>query len=70
VIKPAARCEVTMTDQLTAQLGVEPLRTLSTYRLDERIQGGVAFGVHAAVVAGVGRTVHVGDTFDEVWNFD
>ena len=70
IIKPAARCEVTMTDQQTAQVGVEPLRTLSTYRLDERIQGGVAFGVHAATVAGVGHTVHVGDKFDEVWNFD
>lgn len=70
IIKPAARCEVTMTDQSTAQVGVEPLRTLSTYRLDDRIQGGVAFGVHAATVAGIGSTVHVGDRLAEVWNFD
>lgn len=42
VVKPCARCEVTTTDQSTAERGREPLRTLATYR---RVQGkGVMFG--------------------------
>lgn len=69
IIKPAARCEVTMTDQATASVGVEPLRTLSTYRIDERIQGGIAFGVHAAAVRGQGQWISVGEQFEEEWNF-
>ena len=32
VIKPCARCVVTTIDQLTAEKGKEPLKTLSTYR--------------------------------------
>lgn len=33
-VKPCARCVVTTIDQQTAQVGKEPLRTLSTYRRD------------------------------------
>jgi uncharacterized protein YcbX len=32
VVKPCGRCVVTTTDQLTAERGKEPLRTLATYR--------------------------------------
>lgn len=31
-VKPCARCQVTTLDPLTGEAGVEPLRTLSTYR--------------------------------------
>jgi uncharacterized protein YcbX len=44
VVKPCARCVVTTTDQLTAERGVEPLRTLATYR---KIDGKVMFGQNA-----------------------
>jgi uncharacterized protein YcbX len=44
VVKPCARCVVTTTDQQTAERGVEPLRTLATYR---RIDGKVVFGQNA-----------------------
>lgn len=44
VVKPCARCVVTTTDQLTAKRGVEPLRTLATYR---QIDGKVMFGQNA-----------------------
>ncbi|MFL5401832.1 MAG: MOSC domain-containing protein [Gemmatimonadales bacterium] len=41
VVKPCGRCVVTTTDQMTAERGKEPLRTLATYRK----QGGeVMFG--------------------------
>ncbi len=41
VAKPCARCVVTTTDQETGARGVEPLRTLATYR---RRDGKVLFG--------------------------
>jgi uncharacterized protein YcbX len=40
-VKPCGRCVVTTTDQETAQRGIEPLRTLATYRKDD---GEVMFG--------------------------
>lgn len=42
-VKLCARCVVTTTDQLTADRGVEPLRTLATYR---RREAGVMFGMN------------------------
>ena len=42
VVKPCARCVMTTIDPLTAETGIEPLRTLGTYRkLENR---GVMFG--------------------------
>jgi uncharacterized protein YcbX len=35
VAKPCARCVITTIDQETAKKGIEPLRTLAHYRLDE-----------------------------------
>ena len=41
---PCSRCLVTATDQDTAERGREPLRTLATYRRDERESSDVNFG--------------------------
>ncbi|WP_437953365.1 MOSC N-terminal beta barrel domain-containing protein [Sorangium sp. So ce296] len=41
---PCGRCVVTTTDQLTAERGPEPLRTLATYRRDPQKPGDVNFG--------------------------
>ena len=49
--KPCARCVVTTTDQATTERGVEPLRTLATYRKQD---GEVMFGQNV-VHAGTGR---------------
>ena len=43
--KPCDRCVVTTTDQRTGERGIEPLRTLATFR---QIEGKVYFGVNAA----------------------
>ncbi len=48
-VKPCTRCQVTTTDQHTAEVGPEPLRTLASYRMDERFAG-IAFGMNAIVV--------------------
>lgn len=59
-VKPCTRCVVTTTDQDTTHTGLEPLRTLGEYRMDERL-GGVTFGMNAIVTAGAGSTIACGD---------
>jgi uncharacterized protein YcbX len=56
IVKPCGRCVVTTTDQATGERGLEPLRTLATYR---KMGGGVMFGQNV-VHEGVGR-LRVGD---------
>ena len=43
---PCARCPITTTDQLTAECGKEPLKTLATYRRDPDDPTDVNFGVN------------------------
>lgn len=69
IVKPCTRCEITTTDQLTGARGAEPLRTLSTYRANARVGGGIAFGQNVIVTSGVGETLHEGMRFDVNWNF-
>jgi hypothetical protein len=56
IVKPCARCLVTTTDQATGERGVEPLRTLATYR---KVGSHVMFGQNA-IHRGQG-TLRVGD---------
>ena len=56
LVKPCARCEVTTTDQDTAEKGLEPLATLATFR---KVNGKVMFGMNA-IHSGPG-VVRVGD---------
>lgn len=58
-VKPCVRCQVTTTDQATAAVGVEPLRTLGEFRMDEPF-GGVTFGMNAIVSAGAGARLAAG----------
>lgn len=67
-VKPCTRCEITTTDQASARRGIEPLRTLSTYRRDDRLAG-VTFGMNAIVVAGAGREIAVGDKASVAFSF-
>src|SRR3954451_13707808 len=57
VVKPCDRCVITTTDQTTTDRGVEPLRTLATYR---KVDGMVFFGQNA-VHEGPGQ-LRVGDS--------
>ncbi len=58
-VKPCTRCAVTTTDQDTTHVGLEPLRTLGEYRMNESL-GGVTFGMNAVVIAGAGQTIACG----------
>ena len=60
LVKPCTRCEITTTDQSSARRGIEPLRTLSTYRRDDRLAG-VTFGMNAIVASGAGSEIAAGD---------
>jgi uncharacterized protein YcbX len=67
LVKPCTRCAITTTDQQRGEPdGVEPLRTLKEYRFDRELRG-VTFGQNAIVVAGEGRRLRVGDSFEVVW---
>jgi uncharacterized protein len=61
LVKPCARCQITTTDQATAEVGKEPLTTLATFR---RIDGKVMFGQN---VIGLGTgVVRVGDRVEVI----
>jgi uncharacterized protein YcbX len=68
LVKGCTRCTVTTTDQATAVRGVEPLRTLGSYRNSEAL-GGVTFGMNAIVVAGAGRELAVGAQLRVAYRF-
>jgi uncharacterized protein len=59
VVKPCDRCVITTTDQATGERGLEPLRTLATYR---RRDGKVYFGQNV-VHEGIGR-IAIGDPLE------
>lgn len=61
VVKPCARCVMTTIDQATGdKTGVEPLKTLATYRT---INGGVIFGQNL-IAEREGGTIRVGDELE------
>lgn len=72
--KPCARCPITTIDQLTGerdpQWPAEPLDTLAVYRANPRVDGGLAFGQNAMIVAGAGKRVAVGAQAQWEWRFD
>lgn len=47
LVKPCSRCVITTTDQRTGVRGVEPLRTLATYRRRNGVPSKVDFGMNA-----------------------
>jgi uncharacterized protein YcbX len=57
---PCIRCAITATDQLTGERGVEPLRTLSTFRRDPEEPSSVRFGQNLVHESKSG-TLRVGD---------
>lgn len=62
---PCARCIVTTTDQLTAERGKEPLRTLATYRRDAADPTDVNFGQNLIHETKSG-TLRLGDSVELV----
>ncbi len=69
MVKPCVRCQITTTDQASAEVGVEPLLTLAEYR-EHPMLGGVTFGMNAIVTAGADQRLEVGMPVETGWNFD
>ena len=67
-VKPCPRCAIPSIDQATGKPGANPLDILGQYRHEPRT-GGVVFGQNVIPIAGVGRTLRVGETLAEEWNF-
>ena len=68
LVKPCVRCRITTTDQASAEVGDEPLRTLSGYRNNPRL-GGVTFGMNAIVTRGAGLPITAGSPASIEWAF-
>ena len=62
---PCARCIVTTTDQVTAERGKEPLRTLAHYRRDPQDPSGVIFGQNLIHDVKSGM-LHLGDVVEPI----
>ena len=60
LVKPCARCSIPNVDLATGVTGTEPLDTLSGYRADARVGGGITFAMNAVVLEGFGLRLRVG----------
>jgi uncharacterized protein YcbX len=60
LVKPCPRCPIPNVDPDNGVPGTEPLDTLTGYRADPRVDGGIAFGMNAVIVEGVERALRVG----------
>lgn len=58
VTKACGRCKITTINQETAEVGLEPLRTLSTYR---RSDGNIWFGQYLKLLSSRSKLLRVGD---------
>jgi len=57
-VKPCARCVLTTTDQDTAERGAEPIKTLATYRMENKK---ILFGQNVVWTGDGETTIRVGD---------
>lgn len=74
IVKPCTRCPIPTIDQMRGapdpRWPNEPTDTMSTYRADSRVDGGIAFGQNAIVLAGAGDTLAVGQAVEAQLRFD
>ena len=68
-VKPCARCPIPNIDPATAESDPVVSDTLQTYRRDDRVGGGVTFGMNAIVVQGIDSTLRVGQQVHADWVF-
>jgi len=67
VVKPCGRCLITTIDQTSGEkLGVEPLKTLATYRIPKRsVNRKILFGQNM-IAENIGEVLNVGDKIEVV----
>lgn len=73
LVKPCARCPIPTINQATGTRDAawphEPLDTMSEYRANPLVEGGLTFGQNAMAIRGEGQHVRVGATVQFEWNF-
>ena len=70
LVKPCARCPIPDVDPVTAETGHAVRDTLSAYRADARLEGGITFGMNAVIVEGIERSLRVGMAGAATLRFD
>ncbi|MFJ7567227.1 MOSC domain-containing protein [Herminiimonas sp. NPDC097707] len=68
-VKPCPRCPIPSIDQATGEIGPDPLDILRTYRVDPKIDDGIAFGMNTILLTGAGQVVRVGQNVDMELDF-
>jgi uncharacterized protein YcbX len=59
-VKPCPRCPIPSIDQGIGEAGPDPLDILQTYRVNPKVDGGIAFGMNAILLDGEGQVLRVG----------
>lgn len=70
LVKPCVRCTIPSVDPGSGLQGQEPGDTLSTYRADPRMDGGITFAMNAVIVKGIECGLRVGQTGTAGYLFD
>ena len=60
LVKPCARCSIPDVDPVTAATGRAVAEVLQAYRADQRVNGGLTFGMNAVIVQGIDRVLRRG----------
>jgi uncharacterized protein YcbX len=60
LVKPCVRCSIPNVEPATGEPGNEPGDTLSTYRADARMDGGLTFGMNAIILEGIEQVLRPG----------
>ncbi len=60
LVKPCARCTIPDIDPLSAAQGQVVSETMSAYRANAIVGGGLTFGMNAVIVSGIEHTLHEG----------
>ena len=63
-IKPCPRCPMPAVNQITAQVGANPVDVLQTYRTNAMLDGAVTFGMNVIVTQGSGQYLKLGDMLE------
>jgi uncharacterized protein len=63
-LKPCPRCPMPAVDQMTGEVGPNPVDTLQSYRSNALMEGAVTFGMNVMLSQGEGQLLHVGDMLE------
>jgi len=63
-VKPCPRCPIPAVDQVTGEVGDNPVDILQSYRANPIVDGEITFGMNVILIQGAGKQVQIGDEVD------